>query len=85
LPGTNGCVKLLAEELASQGFVALRYDKLASGPHVKENIPKLIGKISMQSHMEELAGAVETITAEKNVNKDMVFLCFQTVKASSML
>jgi hypothetical protein len=35
--------------------------------------------------MEELAGAVETITAEKNVNKDMVFLCFQTVKASSML
>ena len=38
LPGTNGSGKLLAEALASQGFVTLRYDKLASGPHVKENI-----------------------------------------------
>ena len=74
LPGTNGSAKLLAQALASQGFVTLRYDKVASGPHVKENIPKLIGKISMQSHLEELAGAVEMITAEKNVNKDNLFV-----------
>jgi hypothetical protein len=74
LPGTNCSGKLLAEALASQGFVTLRYDKIASGPHVKENIPKLVGKISMQSHLEELAGAVETITAEKNVNKDNIFV-----------
>ena len=44
LPGTNGSAKLLAEELASQGFVTLRYDKLASGPHVKENILNLSAK-----------------------------------------
>ena len=69
LPGTNGSGKLLAEALATQGFVTLRYDKLASGPHVRENIPKLIGKISMQSHLEELKGAVETLVAEKNVDK----------------
>jgi len=74
LPGTNCSAKLLAEALASQGFVTLRYDKAASGPHVKENISKLVGKISMQSHLEELAGAVETIIAEKNVNKDSLFV-----------
>lgn len=74
LPGTNCSAKLLAEALASQGFVTLRYDKAASGPHVKENIPKLIGKISMQSHLEELTGAVETIVAEKNVDKDNLFV-----------
>ena len=74
LPGTNGSAKLLAEALASQGFVTLRYDKLASGPHVRENIPKLVGKISMQSHIEELKGAVETIIAEKNVDKNNLFV-----------
>ncbi|HUK84938.1 MAG TPA: hypothetical protein VLU95_03655 [Candidatus Acidoferrum sp.] len=74
LPGTNGSAELLAEALAAQGFVTLRYDKVASGPHVKENIPKLLGKISMQSHIEELKGAVETIIAEKNVNKDNLFV-----------
>jgi alpha-beta hydrolase superfamily lysophospholipase len=74
LSGTNGSAKLLAEALASQGFVTLRYDKLASGPHIKENIPKLIGKISMQSHVEELKGAVETLIAEKSVNKDNIFV-----------
>jgi hypothetical protein len=75
LPGTNGSAKLLAEALARQGFATLRYDKLASGPHAKENVPKLVGKISMQSHVEELKGAVETLIAEKNVNKDITFLC----------
>ncbi len=74
LPGTNGSAKLLAEALASQGFVTLRYDKLASGPNVRENIPKLVGKISMQSHLEELKGAVETLILEKNVDKNNVFV-----------
>jgi pimeloyl-ACP methyl ester carboxylesterase len=74
LPGTNGSAKLLAEALAIQGFVTLRYDKVASGPHVRENIPKLIGKINMQSHIDELRGAVETIVAEKNVNKENLFV-----------
>jgi uncharacterized protein len=74
LPGTNGSARLLAKALASQGFVTLRYDKVASGPHAKENIPKLVGKISMRSHIEELAGAVETIIAEKTSTR-IVFLC----------
>lgn len=74
LPGTNGSGKLLAEVLASHGFVTLRYDKVASGPHVRENIPKIIGKISMQSHLEELKGAVDTVLAEKNVDTDNIFV-----------
>jgi alpha-beta hydrolase superfamily lysophospholipase len=72
--GTNGSGKLLAELLAHEGFVTLRYDKRASGPHVKENISKLIGKISMQSHLDELSGAVETLVSDGHVREDCVFV-----------
>ena len=81
LPGTNGSAKLLAEALANQGFVTLRYDKLASGPHVRENVPKLIGKISMQSHVEELKGAVKTLVAEKNVDNRNLFVISRVLGA----
>ena len=74
LPGKNGSGKLLAETLASQGFLTLRYDKRASGPHVQENIPKMIGKISMQSHLEELSGAVETLISKKYANENNIFV-----------
>ena len=74
LPGTNGSAKLLAEALAHHGFITLRYDKLASGPNIRENVVKLIGKISMQSHLEELRGAVETIIELENVDKDNLFV-----------
>lgn len=74
LPGTNGSAKLLAEALASQGFLTLRYDKLASGPHVKANLSKFAGKLSMQSHMDELKGAVKTVVSEKNIDKDNLFV-----------
>jgi hypothetical protein len=73
LPGTNGSAKLLAEALASKGFLTLRYDKLASGPHVKENLSKFAGKVDMRTHMDELTAAVETIVSEKNVDKDNLF------------
>jgi alpha-beta hydrolase superfamily lysophospholipase len=74
IPGKNGSAKLLAEALAGQGFVTLRYDKRASGPHVQENLPKMIGKISMQSHVDELAGAVQTVLSEKDVDPHEVFV-----------
>ncbi|MGD0643833.1 MAG: alpha/beta hydrolase [Candidatus Bathyarchaeia archaeon] len=74
LPGKNGSGKLLAEALASQGFLTLRYDKRASGPHVQENIPKMIGKISMQSHLDELSGAVETLIAGKYTYSNDLFV-----------
>src|SRR2546421_12645046 len=61
LPGSNGSARLLAEALARAGTASLRYDKRASGPHVRENMQALIGHFSMQSHVEELAGAVRTL------------------------
>jgi len=73
LPGTNGSGKLLAEKLAEMGYLTFRYDKLASGPHVKENLPRLIGKISMQSHKEELSGAIRAVIREENVDQRRIF------------
>ncbi|MDA4136664.1 MAG: alpha/beta hydrolase [Thaumarchaeota archaeon] len=74
LPGSNGTARLLAEALASRGFLTLRYDKLASGPHARENLPKFVGKLSMRSHMEELSGAVETMVSEDNVDENELFV-----------
>jgi pimeloyl-ACP methyl ester carboxylesterase len=69
IPGTNGSGRLLAEALSHAGFICLRYDKRASGPHVKENLPKLIGKMSMQSHLQELVGAVNALLGLPAIDK----------------
>ena len=64
LPGENGAGKLFADAFAAAGFASMRYDKRASGPHVMENLPKLIGNMSMSSHLDELAAAVEAFVAQ---------------------
>jgi alpha-beta hydrolase superfamily lysophospholipase len=74
LPGTNGSARLLADALTHKGFITLRYDKRAAGPHAQENIPRLIGKMSMQSHVDELAGAVDTLISHVNVDSTCVFV-----------
>jgi hypothetical protein len=74
LPGTNGSGRLLAESLARQGFVTLRYDKVASGPHTRENVSRFAGRLSVQTHVDELAGAVATLLSEKNMNRDNLFV-----------
>ncbi|MFE6734012.1 alpha/beta hydrolase [Microbacterium sp. NPDC057650] len=68
LPGANGSAKLLAEALADAGIASLRYDKRASGPHAAENVPQLIGKMSMQSHLDELVAAVGALVAQEGVD-----------------
>src|ERR1700694_3795013 len=73
LPGTNGSAHLLAEALARAGIASLRYDKRASGPHARENVPLLIGKLSMQSHVDELAGSVRTMTSQAYVRDGRIF------------
>ena len=73
LPGTNGSAALLARALTDAGYVTLRYDKRASGPQVAENIPKLAGKISMQGHLEELAGGVKLLAQREDVNRKLIF------------
>jgi uncharacterized protein len=73
LPGSNGSGRLLAEALARAGFASLRYDKRASGPHVRETMPLLIGALSMQSHLDELAGAVRTLAEQQGIRRDRIF------------
>src|ERR1700730_18139352 len=73
LPGTNGSARLLAESLARAGIASLRYDKRAAGPHVRENMRMLVGKLSMQSHLDELAGAVRTIASQDDIRTDTIF------------
>jgi uncharacterized protein len=73
LPGSNGSGRLLAEALGRAGFASLRYDKRASGPHVRETIPLLIGALSMQSHVDELAGAVRKLAEQQGVTSERIF------------
>jgi uncharacterized protein len=73
LPGSNGSGRLLAEVLGRAGFASLRYDKRASGPHVRETLPFLIGAMSMQSHVDELAGAVRTLAEQPGIRRDRIF------------
>src|SRR5947207_11599263 len=67
LPGTNGSARLLAQALARTGFASLRYDKRASGPHARETMQALIGKVSMQSHLDEFTGAVRTLAGQGDI------------------
>jgi pimeloyl-ACP methyl ester carboxylesterase len=73
LPGTNGSARLLANVLAKAGIASLRYDKRASGPHARENMPALIGRMSMQSHSEEVASAVQMLVARDDIRSEKIF------------
>jgi uncharacterized protein len=73
LPGSNGSARLLAEALARAGIASLRYDKRGSGPHARENVPLLIGKVSMQSFVDELAGAVRVMASQAYVRSGRIF------------
>jgi len=73
LPGTNGSARLLARALAGAGIASLRYDKRAAGPHVRETMPLLVGKLSMQSHLDELAGALRTLASQDDIRQDRLF------------
>lgn len=74
LPGPNGSARLLAEALAQAGIASLRYDKRASGPHARENVPLLIGKLSMQSHVDELASAIHVLASQEYVRDEQIFI-----------
>jgi pimeloyl-ACP methyl ester carboxylesterase len=73
LPGANGSARLLAEELAKSGFVTIRYDKRFTGPNAQKNMPLMVGKISMAGHVEELAGAVNQLLSQPDVDPQKIF------------
>lgn len=72
LPGSNGSGRLFAETFARSGIASVRYDKRASGPHAAQNVPQLIGKLSMQSHLDELVGAVGVLAAQDFVDPSRI-------------
>ncbi|MGZ4864414.1 MAG: alpha/beta hydrolase family protein [Halobacteriota archaeon] len=74
LPGTNGSAQLLANALTEKGFFTLRYDKRAAGPHVRQNLPQLTGKMSLQGHVNELTGAVTTLVSVNDVDVSRLFV-----------
>jgi alpha-beta hydrolase superfamily lysophospholipase len=73
LPGSNGSARLIAQALARAGIASLRYDKRASGPRARENVQALIGTLSMQSHVDELAAVVRTLAGQADVRGDRIF------------
>lgn len=73
LPGANGSARLIADELSRAGFASLRYDKRAAGPEARENVVRMIGKMSIQSHLDELAGAVRTLAGQSFVSPNRIF------------
>ena len=74
LPGENGSAALLAQALTETGFITLRYDKIASGPHIRENVEQMMGKISLQSHLDELTGGVRLLAGREDVDAHRIFI-----------
>ncbi len=73
LAGTNGSGRLFAETLASAGYVTIRYDKRASGPRAMQNVTRLAGHISFESHFDELQGAVSHLLRRSDVDRSRLF------------
>ncbi|MDP2865271.1 MAG: alpha/beta hydrolase [Elusimicrobiota bacterium] len=73
IPGPNGSASLLAAELAKAGFAVIRYDKRFTGPYAAGNLPLLHGRMSFQSHLEEVAGAVQMLKKNSAVDQARVF------------
>jgi uncharacterized protein len=73
IPGSNGSGALVAHALTEAGFVTLRYDKRVTGPHAQDNLPRMMGKISKQSHLDELAGGVRLLAGREDVDRTHIF------------
>jgi pimeloyl-ACP methyl ester carboxylesterase len=52
----------------------MRYDKRVSGPYAQKNLPLLVGKISMESHLDELQGAVDALVARADVDAKKIYV-----------
>ena len=74
LPGRNGSAALLADALTRSGYATLRYDKRVTGPYAQENLAALQGKISFQSHLDELVSAVDYLAAQADVDTEQIYV-----------
>lgn len=76
LKGSNGSARLLAEGLSDLGMITIRYDKRVSGPLSirKVNAKLLAGNLTMQGHVDELAGAYQVLKAHPNVDVSKILV-----------
>lgn len=74
LPGTNGSAKLLADALTRAGYATIRFDKRASGPNAAANMEQLAGRLSFDTHLAEVASAVEQLVARPEVDPDRLYV-----------
>ncbi len=72
LAGTNGSGRLLAAAFADAGIASLRYDKRVAGPYAAQNIQAMVGRASMQSHLDELVAAVTFLTGQGDVDASRI-------------
>ncbi len=73
LPGTNGSAALLADALTRAGYATLRFDKSVTGPNATDNFAALSGKLSMESHRDEVAGAVQFLTEQTAIDTERIY------------
>ena len=73
LPGSNGSAALFADALTRAGYVTLRYDKRVSGPNALVNIEKLMGQLSLESHLDEVAGGVALLVDNEAVDDSRIY------------
>jgi dienelactone hydrolase len=69
LPGGNGSGRLFAEVLATDGIASIRYDKRASGPYLREILPRIAGRMSMRTHLDELEAAVRVLADQDDIDE----------------
>lgn len=74
LPGRNGSAALLADQLTRAGYATLRYDKRFTGPNAQQNMAALQGQVSFQSHLDELASAVDYLVAQPGIDPAQVYV-----------
>jgi len=73
LPGGNGSGRLLAEALLQAGIASLRFDKRGVGPHARQNLQAIQGRVSMESHRAEVGSAVARLAACGFVRPGRIF------------
>jgi pimeloyl-ACP methyl ester carboxylesterase len=73
MPGRNGTAPLLAAELAKAGFASIRYDKRFLGPYAAGNMQVLMGKLSFESHAEEVNSAVSCLKGRLDIAPDRIY------------
>lgn len=69
LPGENGSAKLLAEELADEGIVVLRYDKRGIGATGMPSTP-----VTWGDYVADLDAALSLLHAQDFVDRDRIFV-----------